>query len=149
RGAEMTPLRLRYVQAWVDDEGRPHHYFRRRGYKRTPLPGMPGSAEFMAAYQRALAQDAAPIIKRNKPGSVAAVVASYFDSPLHFGPRAPGTRDMQRAILERFVEQCGQYPIDLMPAKFIAAVLAKKRPHAARNWLKTIRNLCQSAVTQD
>jgi len=146
----MTPLRLRYVQAWVDDEGRPHHYFRRRGYKRIPLPGLVGSAEFMLAYQAALAQQASPIgVKRNKPGSVAAVIASYIDSTLHFGSRAAGTQEMQRAILERFREQCGEYPIALMPAKFVAALLAKKKPHAARNWLKAIRGLCQYAITQD
>jgi integrase len=145
----MTRLRLRYVQAWVDDEGRAHHYFRRRGFKRTPLPGLPGSAEFMMAYQAALNQKATPVgAKRNKSGSVAAVIASYLDSTLHFGSRAAGTRDMQRAILERFREQCGEYPIALMPARFIAAMLAKKKPHAARNWLKTIRTLCQYAVAQ-
>jgi site-specific recombinase XerC len=25
----MSKLRLRFVQAWVDEDGRPHHYFRR------------------------------------------------------------------------------------------------------------------------
>jgi integrase len=146
----MTPLRLRYVQAWVDSEGRAHHYFRRPGYKRVPLPGMPGSLEFMQAYQAALAQKAKPIgIKRSKPGSVAAAVASYLDSTLHFASRAASTQAMQRAILERFREQCGDYPIALMPPKFIAALLQKKKPHAARNWLKAIRGLCQFAVSQD
>ena len=146
----MTAFRLRYVQAWVNSEGRPHHYFRRPGYNRVPLPGMPGSLEFMQAYQAAVAQNAKPVgIKRSKPGSVAAAIASYLDSTLHFASRAAGTQAMQRAILERFREQCGDYPIALMPPKFIAALLAKKKPHAARNWLKAIRGLCQYAITQD
>jgi hypothetical protein len=51
----MSRIRLKYVQAWVDREGRVHRYFRRRGYPRVPLPGLPGSFEFMAAYQAALA----------------------------------------------------------------------------------------------
>ena len=73
----MTPLRLRYVQAWVDSEGRPHHYFRRPGYKRVALPGMPGSEAFMRAYQMAIEARAEPIgAKRSKPGSVAAAVAA-------------------------------------------------------------------------
>ena len=49
----MTRIRLKFVQAWVDREGRVHRYFRRPGYPRIRLPGLPGSAEFMAAYQEA------------------------------------------------------------------------------------------------
>ena len=65
----MTRFKLQYVQGWVDDEGRVHRYFRRRGFPRVRLPGLPGSAEFMAAYQAALE---APFIeigtaKRSKP----------------------------------------------------------------------------------
>jgi hypothetical protein len=33
---------------------KPRWYFRRRGCKRIPLPGVPGSAEFMQAYEAAL-----------------------------------------------------------------------------------------------
>ena len=92
---------LRYVQGWVDRRtGRPRYRFRRRGFPKIKLPGVPGSAEFMAAYQAAMATAAAPIgIKRNAPGSVAYVVASYLDSQAHFGRLAPGTRGMHRAIL--------------------------------------------------
>jgi hypothetical protein len=49
----MKPFR--YVQSFVDRRtGAVFHYFRRRGYPRVRLPGIPGSREFMAAYQRAL-----------------------------------------------------------------------------------------------
>ena len=54
----------------------------------------------------------------------------------------------RRTILERFREQYGDYPVGSMPPKFIAAVLTKKKPHAARNWLQTLRALCQFAVEQ-
>jgi hypothetical protein len=47
----MTVLRLKFVHAFVDRHGRPRHYFRRGG-KRTPLPGLPGSTEFQRAYGR-------------------------------------------------------------------------------------------------
>src|SRR5262245_38639829 len=75
---------MRYVQAWVDQDGRAHHYFRRRGFRRVPLRGLPGSSEFMAAYQMAT-QEAPPPIgmeKRSKPGSIAAAVSNYLDSML-------------------------------------------------------------------
>src|SRR5262245_35177604 len=119
----MTALRLRYVQAWVDKDGRAHHYFRRPGFPRVPLPGLPGSTEFNRAYETALSAAPAAIgIKlRSKPGSVAAAVAAYLDSTLHFASRAEGTKIMQRTILERFREQYGDNPIASMPPKFIAA----------------------------
>jgi len=46
----MSRIKLEFVQAFIDRHGRVRHYFRRRGYKRVPLPGRPGSDEFMAAY---------------------------------------------------------------------------------------------------
>jgi hypothetical protein len=46
----------KYVQAFVDRDGRAYHYFRRRGSERVPLPGLPWSPEFMAAYEAAMAE---------------------------------------------------------------------------------------------
>ena len=75
----MTRIRLAYVQAWARD-GRVHHYFRRAGFPRVPLPGLPGSAEFMTAYQIALAVPAAPVgAKRTKPGSLNAALVRYYE----------------------------------------------------------------------
>ena len=38
----------KYVQAWVDDrDGRAYYYFRRRGFARVRLPGLPWSPSFM------------------------------------------------------------------------------------------------------
>jgi hypothetical protein len=68
----MTKIHLRYVQSY-----RGYHYFRRRNSPYVQLPGIPGSAGFMAAYQSALA--AAPVAiganTRGKPGSVSAAIA--------------------------------------------------------------------------
>jgi integrase len=108
---------------------------------------MPGSAEFMAAYQAAMADAPRAIgVKRNAPGSVAYVVAAYLDSQAHFGRLASGTRAMQRAVLERLREQHGALPFATMPPKFIAWLLDQKKPHVARNWLKTLRALSRFAV---
>jgi integrase len=144
----MSRLRIPHVQAWVDRRsGRSRHRFRRRGFPSVELPGVPGSAEFMTAYQAATAN--APIAigaKRNVPGTVAYVVAGNLDSQSHFGRLAPGTQAMQRAILERFREAHGNLPFKTMPPKFVAWLLDQKKPHAARNWLKTIRALCRFAI---
>ena len=143
----MSRIRLKYVQAWVDREGRVHRYFRRRGYPRVPLPGLPGSAEFMAAYQAALAGPRTAIgAGRIKSGSVSAVVAEYFDSQQFFASKSAGTQRMRRTILERFRTAYGDRPIALLPTEWIEALLDSKPPHAARSWLMTLRSLCEFAV---
>jgi hypothetical protein len=54
----MARIRLKYVNAFANrsrQDKRIRYYFRRRGTKAIPLPGLPGSEEFMAAYAAALA----------------------------------------------------------------------------------------------
>src|SRR5262249_37879657 len=93
----------KYVQAWVDEEGRPHCYFRRRGFPRVRLPGLNWSPSFMAEYEKAMSGARTAIgAGRVKPGSVAAVVAEYLDSRQFFGSKSAGTQRMRRGILERF-----------------------------------------------
>jgi integrase len=137
----------KYAQAWVDKEGRPHCYFRRPGYPRVPLPGVPWSPTFMAAYEAALTGPRTAIgAGRIRPGSVAAVVAEYFDSQQFFASKSPGTQRMRRGILERFRTAYGDRPFALLPPEWIEAVLDAKPPHAARSWLVTLRSLCQFAL---
>jgi hypothetical protein len=52
----MARIRLRFVNSFVNKnrkDGRARYYFRRPGMKAVPLPGIPGSEEFMAAYHAA------------------------------------------------------------------------------------------------
>jgi integrase len=145
----MTHLRLKYVQAWVDREGRAHHYFRRPGFPRTRLPGLPGSPEFMSAYQAALAVPTAPIgAKRTKPGSLDAALVLYYKSREFADELKPGTQAMRRAIFERWREKDGDKPLALLPPQYIRHLLSTLKPHAARNWLKTIHGLMKFCVEQ-
>jgi integrase len=145
----MARIRLQYVQEFVDKKtGVVFRYFRRRGCKRVPLPGAPGSAEFMAAYEAALDAPRPPIgEKRSKAGTVGAVIGAYYLSTLYFGALEPSTQAMRRAILERFRAEHGDKPIASMPPKFIVLTLNKLKPHAARNWFKAIRHLMTFAVS--
>ena len=132
----MTRLHLKYVQSY-----RGYHYFRRRGQPTIQLPGIVGSAEFMAAYQQALA--AAPVAigarLRSKPGSVSAAIAEYYGSQA-FRSLTGGTPAQRRGILERFREQHGDKPLASLPKEFIVALLDTISPHMARNWLKSFRH---------
>ena len=138
----MSKLRLKFIQAWVDRDGRAHHYFRRPGFPRLRLPGIVGSEEFMRAYQQALA--AAPVAigasRRSGPGSVSAAIAGYYQSQA-FRALKGGSPAMRRAILERFREAHGDKSIALLPRKFVVVLLDTMEPFAARNWLKAIRAL--------
>src|SRR5262245_13767148 len=61
RGTRYFPvsrIKLKYVHQFVDKRrggAKARFYFRRRGYPQLPLPGLPGSPEFNAAYEQALA----------------------------------------------------------------------------------------------
>jgi integrase len=146
----VARLRLKYVQSY-----RGYHYFRRRGSPYIQLPGIPGSAEFMDAYQAALA--AAPVAigasSRSKPGSVSAAIAEFYGSQA-FRSLTGGTPALRRAILERFRAQHGDKRLAVLPQEFVVALLDTMAPHAARNWLKTFRHFirwCESRklITKD
>jgi integrase len=137
----------KYVQAWVDRDGRARCYFRRRGYPLVRRPGLPWSPSFMAAYEAALTGPRTAIgAGRIKPGSVSAVIAEYLDSQQFFASKSAGTQRMRRGILERFRAAYGERPFALLPAEWIEALLDAKPPHAGRSWLVTLRSLCQFAV---
>jgi hypothetical protein len=51
----------KFVQGFIDRHGKARFYFRRCGSKTVPLPGLPWSPEFMAAYEAALAGQRVPI----------------------------------------------------------------------------------------
>jgi hypothetical protein len=143
----MKPFR--YVQSFVDRKtGAVFHYFRRRGYRRVRLRGLPGSREFMEAYQRALDSQQAPVgATRTKAGTVNAAIIGYYDSMMFFGSLAQSTQAIRRQILERFRVDHGDKPIALLPKKFIVLSLDRLKPSVAVNWLTAIRHLMQYAVS--
>jgi integrase len=152
----MSRIRLRYVHQWVDkrDGGaKTRFYFRRPGVRRMPLPGLPGSAEFMEAYQAALAGQTAPRspigASRNKPGSVAALIAAFFGAP-PFLALSPATRHTYHLILEKFRNEHGTKPVALLTRQHINAMLAQRvtTPAAANHWLGLVKGLMAFAVEE-
>src|SRR5256885_5754916 len=89
-----------YIHAFTDRHGKPRFYFRRAGFKRVPLPGLPWSRGFMAAYQEALASQPTPIGgARVRPGTVRALAVSYYNS-LAFRSMKANTQSVYRNILD-------------------------------------------------
>jgi integrase len=149
--SSMARVRLDFVHTFRDRHGKRRHYFRRRGFKSATLPGLPGSAEFMEAYQAALAGDTVPRIEvgasRAKPGSVAAAVAAYLDS-IDFGGLALATQRDRRAILDRFRELYGEKSFAGLERKHVDFWITGKAatPHAAKSFLKALRAVVKVAM---
>lgn len=137
---------LPYIQEYRNRHGKLYRYFRRPGGPKIRLPGEPGSAEFVAAYNAARSRHTIePAPSRSPPGSVSAAIAAYYTDN-SFLSLAPGTRKMRRAILERFRAQDGGKPLALLKTEHIAKRLGQMKPFAARNWLKTLRGLMAFAI---
>src|SRR5262249_38923669 len=113
-----------HVQAWVDRKsGRAYYYFRRRGFPRARLPGLPWSPAFMQVYEQAMAAAPPPIgAARTKPGSLSAVLVAYYDSQA-FRRLSAGTQALWRQILARWRETDGDKPIAVLPKEFIVRKL--------------------------
>ncbi len=139
----------KYVHGFVDRHGKSRFYFRRPGFKSVPLPGLPWSPDFMAAYEAALAD--APRIEigasRMKPGTVAAAVAGYFGS-LAFAGLAETTRRTRRQILERFRAEHGDKGIATLARAHVERMVNAKvaTPGTALNFLVVLRALMRHAV---
>jgi integrase len=144
----MARIKLRFVQAFVA-HGKAYYYFRKPGCARVKLSGNPGSEEFMAAYQAALAADAPPPdigARRNAPGTVAALVAAYGTSST-FRDLAAETRRSRWVILRHFGDEHGEKRVAMLKREHVEAMLRNKRPFPRQNFLKALRPLLQFAVS--
>src|SRR5262249_11201214 len=61
----------------------------------------------------------------------------------------PSTRARRRPTLEHWRKDHGDKPIERLPREHIARMVADLPPHAARNWLKTIRHFTQFCVARN
>jgi integrase len=142
----MSKILLRFVHEFKDRHGKTRRYFRRPGFKRAPLPGLPGSEEFMRAYQSALDLKTAQRIEigaaRVAAGTVADLVARYYRSTEFLGLKA-STQSTYRSIIEPFRSDHGDKRVALLKRQHVKDMLAKKAgtPTAANNWLKRVRQL--------
>lgn len=98
----MAKIELRYVQAYDDRHGKRRHYYRKPGQKRIPLPGNPGSTEFMAAY--AAADGSTPEgagARKTNPETINAMLVAFYQSA-KFKKLSAGTQHTYRRQLDTF-----------------------------------------------
>src|SRR4249920_3128982 len=102
----MTQIKLKHIHEFVDRHGKARRYVRVPGGKRIPLPGRPGSTEFMSVYQAAidgieLTQKTPIGAGRTLTGSIDAAIVGYYGHN-SFMSLAQVTRTARRQALERF-----------------------------------------------
>jgi integrase len=139
-----------YVQAFCDRHGHPRYYFRRAGFPRIPLPGLPYSPAFMAAHAEALTSGLSRAnvgTSRITPGTMNALVIAYFNSP-PFHQLSKTTQTTYRGILEAFITKHGEKRVATLERQHIAHMmnLRAATPSAANNLLRMLRLVLKFAV---
>jgi integrase len=145
----------KYVHGFIDRHGKPRFYFRRSGFKKVALPGLPWSPGFMAAYEAALAGQPLEIgSARVKPGTVRALSVSYFNS-IAFRSLKPSTQSVYRNIIERLCEQLdkngsklGDKRASTLRREHVVKLMAARaeKPESANALRKVFRAMMKHAV---
>lgn len=118
----MARIHLKYVQTTLK-EREVYFYFRRRGYPRIRLPGYPGSKEFMAAYQKALATEREQVgASRTLPRSMKALAIAWRASSQFKGLTAASQKTYNR-LIENFLERHGHKAAATAEPRHILAIL--------------------------
>lgn len=102
----VTTIRLPYIKVYRDRTGVVRRYFRRKGKTYGPLPGLPGSAEFMGAYQAFIGYDPKPAV-RDSPGTIGALIKSYYASSGFQNLSGTSKALYSKSVLEPFAEKHG------------------------------------------
>ncbi len=147
----------KFVQGFVDRHGRPRFYFRRPGFARVPLPGLPWSPEFMAAYDKIAKEKKLLHIGSDRviPRSIRALAIAYYDSVAFKIGLKPITQGVYRNIIERFcrdTDKNGQ-PYGDKSAVTLKAPNVEKlmqaradKPDSANGLRKVLREMMKVAI---
>jgi integrase len=143
---------LKFVKSYRDRHGKVRHYLRKPGCKPIALPGLVGSAEFMAAYQQAVSATTPAHTEiagtRTRAGSINAMVVGYLASGA-FHKLAPASQQQYRRILGRLRAEHGDRSIAALERKHVVLMVDAKAetPIGARDFLRCLRLLTQYAVS--
>lgn len=147
----MAKVDLPHLKRMTDRHGKKRVYFKRRGYKLIPLPAEENTDAFLDAYRAALdgvaATPKAIGADRVKPGTLAALIVLYLQSP-EWAALAASTKAATRRILERLRVDHGHRPVVTMQIEQVRALVRKHadKPAAANRLLKLLRALLRLAV---
>ena len=145
--AAVALVRIPFVKEYTDRHGERRRYFRKPGFKSVPLPGVPGSPEFMEVYNAAMGTPEVPK-PRFAPGTVAALITDYKSGPA-FKNLATSSKKAYCLVLDLFSTKHGHRLVRDMPRDKVAAYvngIGDKRPGMANLTLAVLRRLLAHAV---
>jgi integrase len=154
-GLGMTSLKLAYIKRYENPKGVWRHYFNKRGRPSVALPGLPGSEEFMEAYQACLkaipAAESGPKAPRVAKGSMSDLIARYYASSAFKGLKSDVTKSTYRNEIKKIDAEHGAKPVALLDRRGVKKMLAEKadRPGAANKLLRTIKMLMKFAIDDE
>ncbi|CAM5538061.1 Tyrosine recombinase XerC [Aquamicrobium terrae] len=132
-------------------KGKRYYYFRVGKGPRIPLPGVPGSDEFEAAYAAALTgkvEAKAAAKSAYAPRTIAALITDYIDTPTFRG-RRPNTRKGYLSRFEAIRVAHGHRSVAGMTSEGIEKAILlpySDRPGAYLDTLKKLRILVKHAI---
>jgi hypothetical protein len=144
----MMLIRIPYIKEYLDKAGTVRRYFRKRGCKPVVLPGVPGSREFMEAYEAAIGTPLERPARHGGPGSVAALIVDYLRGPA-FANLKPPSQKSYRIVLDRFGTKHGHRLVRDMPRSKVAAYvheIGAERPGMANLTKAVLHQLLAHAV---
>lgn len=144
---DMPRARKPYVQREITRHGKTVWYFRRGNGPRIRLPGDYESPEWLAAYDRALADKPRETAPTAPKSTLRWLVERYQDSAA-FHALQPSTQRMRRNILKAVCRTGGELAIRDITPKAIAEGRDRRSttPFAAINFMKTMGYLFAWAV---
>ncbi len=152
----MTKIRLKYVDTFPDRHGERRYYFRRKPGPRIPLPGAPGSDEFMEAYKAALAGPAAKAKPAIAQGSFDDLCIRYYRDA-RFLQLEEITRKNYRRVIDGLRDKVGKNGVRFggltvagLRPEHMKALLSEMadRPGAAYSLRRVLKILFSVALDQ-
>jgi integrase len=139
----------RYCRGYVDCGGRVRYYFHREGGRNIPLPGLPWSPTFMAAYEAALNDGHVAASRNSKAGTLDAAMLAYLASDGFAKGLAKSTRETRRRILTNFAKQHGDKPVALMHGAALQIIIDKLTPANQRGFKKAMRGFIDYCLSHN
>jgi hypothetical protein len=143
----MTRIKLPFIHEYRDRHGKLRRYVRRPGSRRVALPGLPGSPEFMQAYQDAMS---GPALRPRAPkaGTLAALAAEFFTST-EFANLKSSSQATYRMVLAPVLELDGHRLVRDLPsdkARKIIQEIGANRPALANLTKSILRRVFSFAI---
>lgn len=138
-------LRIKGVKQGKSKSGRIYYYHRKTG---TPLPGQPGTTEFMDTLARINANDTLARIKAPASDTLGALIGEYKSSP-EWNDRAPRTQDDYGRVFN-YLAPLGRMPLKQIDSGFLYALrdkaMAAHKRRFANYTLQVLRLLFNWAI---